>query len=124
MASHPKLFLHDHPLSSYAQKVRITLREKDIPFDRATPKGIGTGQQDPHLAEANPRLEVPALVVDNDFKMFDSKVILAYIEDTFPEKPLLPQDPRQKAEARIIYDVFYTQYVFYRPPIPSRHIHI
>ncbi|RMY50410.1 hypothetical protein D0863_14885 [Hortaea werneckii] len=110
-SSHPsKLFLHDHPVSSYAQKVRIALREKGIPFDYATPKGLGTGQRLPDLAEANPRLEVPALVIDDDFKIFDSKVILGYLEDEYPETPLLPKDPKQRAQARMIEEVVDTQY--------------
>lgn len=117
MASHPsKIFLHDHPVSSYAQKVRIALREKGIPFDHATPKGLGTGQRLPDLAEANPRLEVPALVIDDDFKIFDSKVILGYLEDEYPETPLLPKDPKQRAQARMIEEVVDTQYVQHSLP--------
>ena len=121
-SSHPsKLFLHDHPVSSYAQKVRIALREKGIPFDYATPKGLGTGQRLPDLAEANPRLEVPALVIDDDFKIFDSKVILGYLEDEYPETPLLPKDPKQRAQARMIEEVVDTQYVQHHLPftLPS-----
>lgn len=118
-SSHPsKLFLHDHPVSSYAQKVRIALREKGIPFDYATPKGLGTGQRLPDLAEANPRLEVPALVIDDDFKIFDSKVILGYLEDEYPETPLLPKDPKQRAQARMIEEVVDTQYVQHHLHIP------
>jgi len=104
-----KLFLHDHPASSYAQKVRIALREKGIPFDMATPENLGSGQQLPGLSEANPRMEVPALV-DGDFKIFDSKVILGYLEDKYPERPLLPKDPKARAEAKMIEEVCDTGY--------------
>lgn len=107
--SESKLFLHDHPASSYAQKVRMALREKGIPFDKEIPQNIGSGQQIPGLAEANPRMEVPALI-DGDFKIFDSKVILAYLEDKYPEHPLLPKDPKAKAEARMIEEVCDTGY--------------
>lgn len=107
--SEPKLFLHDHPASSYAQKVRIALREKGIPFDKEIPPNLGSGQQISGLAEANPRMEVPALI-DGDFKIFDSKVIIQYLEDKYPEKPLLPKDPKARAEARMIEEVCDTQY--------------
>ena len=107
--SETKLFLHDHPASSYAQKVRLALREKEIPFDKEVPEGLGSGQPIPSLARANPRQEVPALV-DGDFKIFDSKVILAYLEDKYPDKPLLPKDPRARAEARLIEEVCDSQY--------------
>ena len=102
--SQSKLFLHDHPASSYAQKVRLALREKNIPFDAAIPDGIGSGKPIPNLAEANPRLEVPALV-DGDFKIFDSKIILAYLEDKYPEHPLLPEDPKARAEAKMVEEI-------------------
>lgn len=107
--SESKLFLHNHPASSYAQKVRLALREKNIPFDSAVPEGLGSGQPNKTLAEANPRQEVPALV-DGDFKVFDSKVILAYLEDKYPDKPLLPKDAKARATAKMIEEVCDTQY--------------
>lgn len=102
--SSPKLFLHDHPASSYAQKVRMVLREKNIPFDMATPGNIGSGSKLPGLSDANPRVEVPALL-DGDFKIFDSKVICQYLEDKYPEHPLMPKDPRGRAETKMIEEI-------------------
>jgi len=96
-------------MSSYAQKVRLILREKGIEFDNQTPEGLGSGQPNAKLLDANPRMEVPALV-DGDFTIFDSKVILAYIEDKYSEKPLLPKDPKERAKARLIEEVCDTQY--------------
>lgn len=107
--SQSKLFLYDHPASSYAQKVRIALREKGIPFDMKTPEGLGSGKSLPGLAEANPRMEVPALE-DGDFKIFDSKIILGYLEDKYPEHPLLPKDPKARAEAKMIEEMCDTHY--------------
>ncbi|KAK3710273.1 hypothetical protein LTR37_010339 [Vermiconidia calcicola] len=107
--SQSKLFLHDHPASSYAQKVRMALREKGIPFDMAIPDSLGSGRRISGLEEANPRMEVPALV-DGDFKIFDSKIILQYLEDQYPEHPLLPKDPKSRAEARMIEEVCDTGY--------------
>ncbi|KAH9818566.1 Glutathione S-transferase [Teratosphaeria destructans] len=104
-----KLFLHDHPVSSYAQKIRLALREKDIPFDKATPKSLGSGQAVPDLESANPRIEVPALE-DGDFKIFDSTIIMAYLEEKYPATPLLPQGAKARAEARMIEEVVDTHY--------------
>lgn len=109
MASQNKLFLHDHPASSYAQKVRMTLRLKGIPFDKKVPEGVGSGQKVPGLAAANPRVEVPALE-DGDFKIFDSKIILEYLEDKYPEHPLMPKDAKARAEFRMIEEICDTQY--------------
>lgn len=44
------------------------------------------------------------------FKVFDSKVILQYLEDKYPEHPLLPKDPKDRAEARMIEEVCDTGY--------------
>lgn len=105
-----RLFLHNHPMSSYAVKVRIALREKGIPFDFATPNTLGSGSGiPPDFLSANPRAEVPALV-DGDFKIFDSKVILEYLEDKYPARPLLPRDPTARAKARMIQEVCDTHY--------------
>lgn len=109
MATERKLFLHDHPVSSYAQKVRIALREKGIPFDNQTPSGLGSGSDIPGLGSANPRLEVPALE-DGDLKLFDSTVILGYLEDKYPDRALLPKDPAMRAKARMIEEVCDTEY--------------
>ena len=51
MASETKLFLHDHPASSYAQKVRMALRLKGLPFDKKVPDGVGSGHKIPGLSQ-------------------------------------------------------------------------
>ncbi|KAK3681523.1 hypothetical protein LTR37_020866 [Vermiconidia calcicola] len=89
--------------------LRMALREKGIPFDMAIPDGLGSGRKISGLEEANPRMEVPALV-DGDFQIFDSKIILQYLEDQYPEYPLLPKDPKSRAEARMIEEVCDTGY--------------
>ncbi|KAK5109763.1 hypothetical protein LTR62_006603 [Meristemomyces frigidus] len=109
MSSVQKLLLWDHPVSSYAQKVRVALREKGIPFDSKRPDGLGSGNDIPTLKSANPRLEVPALEHGN-FKIFDSTAILGYLEDAFPERPLFPKDAKARATARMIEEVCDTVY--------------
>ncbi|KAF1824580.1 glutathione S-transferase [Dissoconium aciculare CBS 342.82] len=115
-ATPDKLHLFDHPVSSYAQKVRIALREKGLEFTKETPASFG-GQENAAFTAANPRKEVPALVVTPSdpnkapFGVFDSTVILMYLEDAYPEqKSLLPRDPRLRAEARMIEEVCDTHY--------------
>ncbi|CAK4015120.1 Noranthrone synthase [Lecanosticta acicola] len=111
MASSPnnELFLYDHPVSSYAQKVRMALRFKSLPFQKETPQNLGAGHPDPSFSSANPRLEVPALL-DGDFRIFDSTTIVMYLEEKFPEPALFPRDPRERAEARMMDDVCGTHY--------------
>ena len=72
--------LYDHPLSPYGQKVKIALLEKGIPFETQMPAALGSGATTGEFAQGSPRGEVPLLLHD-DFAVFDSTVILEYIED-------------------------------------------
>ncbi len=103
------MLLYEHPLSSYAQKVKIALREKGLKFDVETPAGLGSGKSAGPFAASSPRLEVPSLI-DGEARVFDSTIILEYLEDKFPTPPLLPRDPLARAEARMIEDVCDTLY--------------
>jgi glutathione S-transferase/RNA polymerase-associated protein len=101
--------LYEHPLSPYAQKVKIALREKAIAFDLKMPGAIGTGQTGGDFMSANPRGEVPALI-DGDISIFDSTIILEYIEDKWPTPPMLPKSPADRARARMLEEVCDTHY--------------
>ena len=57
----------------------------------------------------NPRAEVPVLV-DGDTSIFDSIIIMEYIEERWPNPPLLPCTPAARAAARMTEDVCDTQY--------------
>ncbi len=101
--------LYEHPLSSYAQKVKIVLREKGLAFTAEMPESFGTGSLEGPFAAANPRTEVPVLI-DGDVTLFESTVILEYIEESWPTPPLLPATPAARAFARITEEVCDTQY--------------
>lgn len=101
------ILLYEHPLSPYAQKVKIALAEKGVAFECRLPD-LMSGQ-DPEFAAANPRLEVPALV-DGDTKVFDSSIILEYVEERWPQPPLLPASPAERARARMLEDLCDTYY--------------
>ena len=103
------MLLYEHPLSSYAQKVKIALREKGLDFKAETPPALGSGKAEGQFAAASPRNEVPALI-DGDVQIFDSTIILEYLEDKFPSPPLLPRDPALRAKARMIEEVCDTLY--------------
>ncbi len=98
------IVLYEHPLSPYAQKVRILLREKGVPFDCRLPARLGTGSDNPALADLNPRLEVPALQHDG-YTIFDSTIILQYLEEVFPEPAMMPLSPAERAHLRTIEEV-------------------
>jgi glutathione S-transferase/RNA polymerase-associated protein len=101
--------LYDHPLSPYAQKVRIALREKRLAYQVALPGGLGAGGAAGEFAEANPRAEVPVLI-DGAARVFDSTIILEYLEDAYPTPALLPASPADRARVRMIEEVMDTHY--------------
>jgi glutathione S-transferase/RNA polymerase-associated protein len=103
------VIVYEHPLSPYAQKVKIALDEKGIAYEARMPAALGTGQVDKAFLDANPRGEVPALI-DGAAALFDSTIILEYIEDKWPEPALLPPDPLGRARARTIEDVMDTAF--------------
>jgi glutathione S-transferase/RNA polymerase-associated protein len=101
------LTLFEHPLSPYAQKVKIALYEKGIPFEAKTPNLFGDTERE--FLDSSPRREVPSLI-DGDFSIFDSTVILEYIDDNWPEKPMRPASARDRARVRMIEDQCDTYY--------------
>ncbi|MSQ59068.1 MAG: glutathione S-transferase family protein [Betaproteobacteria bacterium] len=96
--------LYEHPLSSYAMKVKIALMEKRIEFQPIVPDGMMTGAANAAFVEASPRAEIPALI-DGDTEVFDSTIIMEYLEDKWPNPPLLPRSPADRARVRMIEDV-------------------
>lgn len=101
--------LYEHPLSPYAQKVKIALREKGVDFTAALPGGVGAGGAAGAFIEASPRAEVPALI-DDGFAVFDSTVILEYVEDKWPSPPLLPTGAAERARVRMLEEVMDTHF--------------
>jgi glutathione S-transferase len=101
------LKVYEHPFSPYAQKVKIALYEKNIPFDLEMPQAFAGGATE--YGKTNPRLEVPALVADG-FPIFDSTIILQYIEDRWPEPAMLPKSPQERARVRMIEELCDTYY--------------
>lgn len=103
------IVLYEHPLSPYAQKIKIALREKGIEFESKSPDVSGGGFGGGEFIQANPRAELPALI-DGDVKLFDSTIILEYIEDKWSKPPLLPSNPVERARVRTIEEVMDTYY--------------
>ena len=100
------IVLYDIPLSPYAQKVKMALLEKGVAFETRIPD---LDAPDSEFRALSPRLEVPVLV-DGDVRLFDSSVIVEYIEDRFRDSPLLPAAPAERARVRIIEEMCDTAY--------------
>jgi glutathione S-transferase len=89
--------------------VKIALREKGIPFETLMPGGLGAGGAQGAFLAASPRAEAPALV-EGDLSVFDSTIILEYLEDSRPEPPLRPASAADRARVRMLEEVMDTHY--------------
>ena len=86
--------------SSAAFRVRLALNLKGIPYT-LTPISLIKGEE--HSAEylaINPQGFVPALRLDNGQVLTQSQAIIEYLEETYPDKPLLAADPMIRAQQR------------------------
>jgi glutathione S-transferase len=83
-------------ISNYHNKVRIALLEKGVAFEEDA--GVKPSQEASYLAQS-PMGKVPFLEV-NGTRIRESSAILEYLEDAFPQKPLLPKDPIERARVR------------------------
>ena len=83
--------LLSHPLSPYGRKVRIAMAMKGV-ADRIEVRQVDTNALDnPEIARANPLGKIPALVVEGDTAIFDSRVICEYLDSLAPAPVLFPK---------------------------------
>ena len=88
--------LHHLPLSPFSRKVRLVLAEKRLSFELQIEKVWDRRDEYLHM---NPANTVPTLV-DDGLVVPDSVVICEYLEDTYPDPPLLPRVPAARVETR------------------------
>ncbi|WP_243369162.1 glutathione S-transferase family protein [Microvirga solisilvae] len=99
--------LYSGPVSLFSRKVEIALHEKGLSFERTLvpfSQTKGYSPKDPEVLKANPKGQVPVLM-DGELAIYDSTVILEYLEDDYPASPLFPQTPADRARCRLL-DVF------------------
>ncbi len=89
------LTLAGFSVSNYHNKVKLALYEKGIAFDEQ----LNWASKDEETLCCSPLGKVPFLKTDQG-ALCESQVILEYLEDPFPENPLLPADPWQRAKVR------------------------
>jgi glutathione S-transferase len=96
----PVLAVYHDNLSVCAQKVRLALDEKSIAWESRYVDLMKQEHLTPEYLRLNPRGLVPVLF-HNDKAIYESTIILEYIEDTFPDRPLRPADAFERARMRL-----------------------
>jgi glutathione S-transferase len=89
--------LYHLPLSPYARKVRLVLAEKRLPVDLQLEK---PWERRPEYLELNPAGTVPTLVEDNGVVIPDSAVICEYLDEAYPEVPIMGDTIVERIEVR------------------------
>ncbi len=89
-----------HSINSVcAQKVRIALAEKGLSYEEHL-MTLGGDQFDPAYMKLNPNAVVPTLIHDGQ-PIIESSIILYYLDEAFPERPLMPRAPLGRAKVRL-----------------------
>ena len=90
------LRLHHHPLCPFSRKIRIALREKDLACELVE---VEPWVRDDEFLYLNPACEVPVLT-DGEMTICDSAAICDYLEEAYPERPLLGKTIAERNETR------------------------
>jgi RNA polymerase-associated protein len=89
--------LFSAPSDPWSHRTRIVLAEKGIGIDIVS---VEAGRFPEDLLDLNPYHSVPTLV-DRDLVLYDSRVIIEYLDERFPHPPLMPVDPVSRAQFRL-----------------------
>ncbi len=83
--------------SPYVRKVRIVMAEKKLEYEFVTED---VWAADTTMSEANPLGKVPCLIMEGGEALFDSRVIVEYVDTLSPVGKLIPGSGRERAEAK------------------------
>jgi len=89
--------LFSAPTDPWSHRARFVLAEKGIAIDLVD---VDMARLPEDLLDLNPYQSVPTLV-DRDLVLYDSRVIIEYLDERFPHPPLMPIDPVTRAQFRV-----------------------
>lgn len=93
------LTLDDAPRCPYCARVRIVLAEKDVPYESVV---VDLERRPAWLIAKNPPAGRVPVLEDDGWVLPESAVICEYLEERYPEPPLLPADPGERAVVRLL----------------------
>jgi RNA polymerase-associated protein len=91
------MMLYSSPTCFHSHRVRLVLAEKNISMDIVSVQGPDLPED---LLDLNPYHSLPTLV-DRELVLYDSRVIIDYLDERFPHPPLMPVDPVTRAQFRL-----------------------
>lgn len=97
------LKLYDFKSSPNCQRVKVVLAEKNLSYEIVPVDLRKQEQKKPEYLKLNPYGKVPVLT-DDSTVLYESLIINEYLDEKYPNPPLMPKDPGGKAKARILID--------------------
>jgi len=95
--------LYDFKSSPNCQRVKVVLAEKNLPYEIVPVDLRKKEQKQPDYLKLNPYGKVPVLT-DDATVLYESLIINEYLDEKYPNPPLMPKDPANKAKGRILVD--------------------
>jgi glutathione S-transferase len=95
--------LYDFASSPNCQRVIVVLEEKKLPYEKVPVDLKKMEQKKPDFLKLNPYGKVP-VIIDGSTVLYESLIINDYLEEKYPETPLMPKEPGKRAKARILLD--------------------
>ncbi len=89
--------LYSDPQSAYSHRVRMVLAEKNITVEIVEVDPLNLPDE---VMDFNPYGTLPTLV-DRDLRLYESRIIMEYLDERFPHPPLFPVDPVSRANSRL-----------------------
>lgn len=89
--------LFSAPADAWSHRTRIVLAEKNVAIEVVS---VAPGSLPEDLLDLNPYHSLPTLV-DRDLVLYDSRVIIEYLDERFPHPSLMPADPATRAQFRL-----------------------
>jgi glutathione S-transferase len=95
--------LYDALPSANSDRVKVVLHEKGVAYQRVTLNLANKEQKRPEFLKLNPYGKVP-VINDNGKVLFESCIINEYLDEQYPNPPLMPKDPYLRGRGRILVD--------------------
>ena len=95
--------LYHHPIHPASRVARVMLAEKGLPFESVVEK---PWERRTDFLKMNPAGEVPVLVEEDGTVVAGGLAVIEYLEEAYPDTPLLPREVAARAEVRRVADWF------------------